>query len=546
VGCLAEQWQGRICGHEHARHEDTRRAMTNFLARSIVVAPAAIAFYGRIHGQTYSGIDVWPSSADTPTTATAEYAFTPDPNKPYIAFFHTTDAKPTLLYYDADGNYNADKALDCVDATHYGAVVWTEGTKELIVNTAKKSTGFHLADINYQGTVDFASAVVSLTADPVTWVIPSDIRIDTNGHCSLLQRNDYYVTEVSVADDLSLTLEHSAIQTLYSSGAEFLFGGFELAYNGEPTIEDSMLTLTARAVIRCNYEPDTVPVLTIQWGGESTVNTPPDAWNDYAPTDPAYDQPNVTVTGSMLTSVMGSHSYVWVRCKVVYGSTVLYGYQQRLLGTPEMYTIWNPETPGWDGYGYREYHLSGGGVAVSITGTRTLLYRTQFGPEGGVVDREIVRTYTAVPAIDSDPNPTSNVARIVERDWTDFWAEPTVIVSDTVFSTGASDYNAFVSQIFADGSIGLAYDLFGTPHLFVFTDAWAEITLPDLPAGYTYSAIGSLVELPQPCLVVVVDGPDSTNGIGIYDIGAGTWTMQCSKITISYVYGGETDRKSVV
>jgi hypothetical protein len=510
--------------------------MIDFLSQSIVVAPAAIAFQGRIHGQSYSGIDVWPSSQGTPTLLTAEYAFTPDPNLPYVAFFHTADAKPTLLYYDADGNGNTDKALDCIDATHYGAVVWTDGTKELIVNTAKKAGGFYLADINYQGTVDFASSLVGVTADPVTSVVSSDIRIDVNGHCSLLQQNNYYTTEVSVADDLSLTLEHYTVRTLYSSGAEFAYSDFSVGEGPLPqTDENPMETLFVVATLQCNYTPDTIPELTIQYGAEATTNTPPDAWTDYIPTDPTYDQPNMTITGSMLTyGNLPQVAYVWVRAKVVYGDKAFYSYAQRLKGSSEQWSIYHPEIPGYITSFYVSFTPFGAGVAISITGTRTLLYRVQFGPTGSVLGREIVKTYTAVSVTTDDPDPTSRVVRIAERDWADFWAEPTVIVSDVAYTDNDQNFIAFTSTVFADDSIGLAYDWGETPHLFVFTDAWAEITLPALPTGYTYSAIGPLVELPQPCFVVVVNGPDSTNGIGIYDITAGTWTMQCGSYSVTY------------
>jgi hypothetical protein len=482
--------------------------VTNFLTPNRIVDPGVDYFYlGNLLGATHNKMKLWVHHCPAPTAATAEYSFV-SVQDDYVAFLHTDDTKPTLLQYLDDAHYNANKALDCVSATHYGAVAWTDGTKELIVNATKQVNGVHLDDIVYQGTVDFVNAWAGLSVDPVEIgdIIPSDIRIDADNHCSLLQRNDYYVSEISVADDLSLTLAQNVLKTNYDAGAEHACA--------QVTIGISSGLISGGAVFCCNYEPDAVGAIVFQY---STSVTGP--WTDVFPDTQEWTQ-RYSVAGTVgdiqgsvahdSFPIPGTPDYLYVRAKTTYGTKTFYGVVSRL----QWY------------YGWR-WSDAGESYWPHITGNRITAYRSRFGGSGVLV-REIVANWNDVGVIDDTPWATSYVMRIVERSWADFWGTPTVIVSESAYAENDTGYNAFVSAVFADGSIGITYELSGVPHLFVFTTSWTEITLPALPTGYTYVELGPLVELPQRCFVVIVVDGAYNSAIAVYDITAGTWSIQTS------------------
>jgi hypothetical protein len=518
--------------------------MINFVANSRVVDPGVASFYiGDFTGPAHNKVKLWWKSCPAPTASTAEYDFVPAQDD-YIAFLHTDDTKPTLLEYGQPDHYNMNKAVDCLGATLYGAAAWDSSTtKVLVVNADRNETGLHLADINYQGTIDFASAWAALTSDPVTVVTPSDIRIDTSDHCSLLMTNDYYVSEVSVDDVLATTIVHNALKTTYTAGAEFARAAFDLTITDQ-VFPDwpiggyyNVYTITAAAGLMCDYSEDTVPTLTIQWGIGATV---PASWTDYIPTDPSYDQPNMTITGSVLVSEFGHNSPIWVRCKVTYGAKTFYSYAQRFHGTD-----WFGYSDGWEGYWY--YYQDGTYTSsISITGTRTSLTRPRIRAEN-VLAKEIVRSYTNVAVTSGEPSPTSYTARIVEKDWADFWAAPTVIVSSIEMGSSAANnaYASFVSAVFADSTACVAFYYSGVLTLYRLAEGvWSEVTLPAVPDGYTLDSENPLilVDLDNPCLVTTIgqDDPYGTRLI-IYDITLNTWTVQGGSLSSSDMVAFNTE-----
>jgi len=481
--------------------------VTDFLTPNRIVDPGVDYFYlGDLGGLNHNKVKLWYHDCPAPTAETAEYDFTPA-QEDYIAFLHTDDTKPTLLAFDGHGG----TAVDCISADIYGFAVYYEG-QFLIVNADRNPTGFHLADIIYSGIVDFLPLWVSFTADTITQVAGHDVRIDASDHHSILTTNCYYVSEVAVADDLSASVIHNEPKVLYSAGAESVT--FDYGIDGPSA------SFVLGGSVLCNYDPGVTPSLTFQYG-----DTPTGPWTDIAPDSQTWE-PSTGTVGNLgriegyilLASLPVPYTgYLYLRMKVTYGAKVFYSGVART------------QRP------YGNYSIGSAGAVYlpDITGTMVNIQKLHFLPDvGKVLVKETLTTWVA--------RVYDIVGRLVERDWADFWSEPTVIVtSESNGSFAASNaYIPFTSTGFSDGTVGIAYyeyvDAY-LPALWLRTDGvWAKITLPAIPEGYEWdnSEPLYLVDLDHPCLVTTITQLDPYGyRLIIYDITLGTWTVQGGSIS---------------
>lgn len=488
--------------------------MINFVAHSRIVDPGVDFFYlGDFAGAVYDKVKLWYHGCPAPTEETAEYDF-PSAQGDYTAFLHTDDTKPTLL------NYHPTGMLDCINDDIYG-VVSLSGGDVLVVNAVRNPTGFHLADIIYQGVVDFLPLWTSFTADPITQLAEHDVRIDANGHNSILTTNPYYVSEVTVASDLSASVIHNELKVLYSAGAESV--SFDYRIDG-PT-----LSFVLGGVLLCNYEPGVTPSLTFQYG-----DAPTGPWTDIAPDSQTW-KPSTSAAGTlgriegyilMASLPVPYTGYLYLRMKVTYAAKTFYS------------AVARTHRP------YGNYSIGSAGSQYNpvLNGTMVNVQKLHFLPDTGkMIVKETVSTWVA--------NVYDIVGRLVERDWADFWSEPTVIVTSESNGSLAAN-NAFIpfaSRNFSDGSVGIAYFDGYLPALWLRTEGmWEKVVLPAIPEGYEWNDEPLfLVDLDHPCIVTTItqNDPWGTRLI-IYDITLGTWSVQGGNLASGYAiaFNSEGDK----
>lgn len=482
--------------------------MINFLAHSRVVDPGVDYFYlGDFSGAVHNKVKLWHHACPAPTLETAEYAFTPVQDD-YIAFLHTNDTKPTLLEYDKPQHYNMRLVRDALSATIYGAMAWdSDTTKVLVVNANRNATGLHLADIIYQGTVDFAAEMAGVTDDPLTYVWPADLRIDEDGLCRVLHFNDFYVAETMVAADLSIALEQYATRNYVEEGAEGVGGschadGLNLAFDGE---------------VYCNYAPGETGTMTYQ---TSLATTGP--WSDLGPDSQEWVPEGVAIgqVGTVHATVAFASlpvpaypAYLYVRAKVTYNGQVVYSYITSVRTRYGAYTVAFLSSP-----------------APSVVGKRIQVSQVRYAG-GQLCCREVVQRYDTSISMYAEVS-----THITERDWTDFWGVSTEIVPGD--EDNASQPPAFTSATFADGSVGLAYYFLGVLTLWMRIDGvWSQMTLPVTPEGYELDPEEPLllVDLDHPSIITTINQSDPWGyRLAVYDLTLGMWTIQQANLTTNY------------